>query len=910
MKKSPLEQEFLGKPLPTQTALPLLSNKPHSYPPTEEKYSVNTPRLLSEIISIKKSKNDDIMRVTETIDLVFDRPTGNLSEITSIMQDDIDYGYLPQKFNIPIPEVIKWLNKKHILLYSRKSIGSLLLIDSKEVIDEYPDCISCILFEKVNMNDNFDIKVIVNLKYEDRYIKKSELLDVIFTNMNNFWVIIKKDNTVHLLYYYKTKQDVLHSKNSSVYSYSEFILENYTFICSMWTIYDITPDLIYILIYDQFKKVSIHQYVIKRNDSDIPNITLYDIDSNTLGTDTCGKFVDFCANYNISTFSIILELENNDKYFYTGMLTLNQIDNKRTQPKLEFTKTAFNKHISGKEAYIMLYNILLTTEENINLEEKKKHDSILKANKKYIAIKKLENDKKEFEKKEKESRANADKLLEEEEKEKQLTKKKMQNIKHKENIRIQKEKLEKEKQEKLKKERIAQLEVERIAQLEVERIAQLEVERIAQLEVERIAQLEVERIAQLNAKYSEELEDKFSGQFEVKSLKKKNRIRKKNKFSNKIAKTITKEAITKEAITKEAITKEAVTVEETINVEEAVTVEETINVEEAVTVEADTEEAVTEEAVTEEAVTEEVDITEEAVTVEEAVTEEVDITEEAIIVEEAIIEEADTEEEAITEEAVAITEEAVAITEEAISYISNKIEFTYTSQSLYFMFMYNMSMINPEVTNALQLSQSKNEYNELLLINRFYVMYALDMLVINSSYIRDIKIIMDKNKDTNYPITALYGSYLPIIYSLILNEIGFDFNAFGNNINPLDKLKDYDTLKLKLLHDYNETHIDNEFIKGKNILIGYTSNDKPITVTNIQSSSIQNLLCKCWDLNYTSAILLFEDNTEPYINRNPDFTEFLFGQQPIQIISGKNESSLYDYNSTMYRLNKALTTWY
>ena len=51
-------------------------------------------------------------------------------------------------------------------------------------------------------------------------------------------------------------------------------------------------------------------------------------------------------------------------------------------------------------------------------------------------------------------------------------------------------------------------------------------------------------------------------------------------------------------------------------------------------------------------------------------------------------------------------------------------------------------------------------------------------------------------------------------------------------------------------------------------------------------------------------------HTEPYINRNPDFTEFLFGQQPIQIISGKNESSLYDYNSTMYRLNKALTTWY
>ena len=226
------------------------------------------------------------------------------------------------------------------------------------------------------------------------------------------------------------------------------------------------------------------------------------------------------------------------------------------------------------------------------------------------------------------------------------------------------------------------------------------------------------------------------------------------------------------------------------------------------------------------------------------------------------------------------------------------------------MFIHNMSIINPIIGNELAFSQSISNYNQSLFKNRFYVMYALDMIVINSSYIYNLKTIIDSQKDKDYPISAIYGSYLPIIYSILLNQIGFEYNAFGKDINPLDKLKDYDTLVLKLLDDYVETHVDNEFIREPSMLIGYNTDTKPVTRTKIKSSSIYNLTSKCWDLNYTSAILLFEEDKKPEIKRHSDFTEFLFGQQPIQLLYGKNESNLYDYTITMTRLKKAYATWY
>jgi hypothetical protein len=847
----------------------------------QQKKLVDAPQ--PEMINLNLADNkrySDTMKITSTIDLVFDKYTGNLKEITSILNDDIESGYLPQKFNIPIPEVINWLNKKHIIFYSRKTIGTLLIIDSKEVIDDYPDCVSCILFEKVSENDNFDIKVIVNLKYEDRYIKKSELLDVIYTNMNNFWIIIKKEDGLHLLNYYKTKQDVLNSKNSSIYSYTEFILEGYTFICSMWTIYDITPDVIYMIVHDQYKNVSIQQYTTIINDNDIPTIELYYVDSRL--TD-CGKFVGFCSNYNISMFSIILELENEEKHFYTAIMVLSQIDDhKRTQVRLDFSKTILCKNISNEDAHLMIYNIMVKTEESINIEEKKKNDSILKAKKKYLADKEVENAKNELERRAKEAKEMADKLLEEEEKE-TLKKKKLQL---KKNVRLESKRKEKEL---LEEERLKQKKLDLEKQLIEEERLKKEVLEKERLEEERLALerlLEQERLEEERLDEERLEEEKLcleKQRLEKEKVKEKSNHIKNKKLILKKSKKISIKVI--ETIIEEPTT---VTVSEeptTVTVSEEPT---TVTVSEEPTTVTVSEEPTT-VTVIEEPTT--VTIIEEPTTVtvsEEPTT--VTVSEENEIVEEPT--------------------DTLSTVTKPYYYISNKIEYTYSFQSVYFMFMYNMSMINPIVANSLLLSQTKNQYNELLIINRFYVMYALDMLVINSLYIKYIKNIIDKNKDTNYPISSIYGSYLPIIYSIILNEIGFDFNAFGNTINPLDKLKDYDTLVLKLLYDYNETHTDNEFIKEQSMLIGYNSDNKPITRTKIQSSSLQNLLCKCWDLNYTSAILLFEDNKEPYIYRNPDFTEFLFGKQPIQILSGKTESSLYDYNSTIYRLNKAIATWY
>ena len=44
--------------------------------------------------------------------------------------------------------------------------------------------------------------------------------------------------------------------------------------------------------------------------------------------------------------------------------------------------------------------------------------------------------------------------------------------------------------------------------------------------------------------------------------------------------------------------------------------------------------------------------------------------------------------------------------------------------------------------------------------------------------------------------------------------------------------------------------------------------------------------------------------------RNPDFTEFLFGIQPIKVIFGKNQYNLYNLELTEKRLIKAYTKWY
>ena len=112
-----------------------------------------------------------------------------------------------------------------------------------------------------------------------------------------------------------------------------------------------------------------------------------------------------------------------------------------------------------------------------------------------------------------------------------------------------------------------------------------------------------------------------------------------------------------------------------------------------------------------------------------------------------------------------------------------------------------------------------------------------------------------------------------------------------------------------VLDDFIETHTDSEYIREPSVIIDYYTDEKPITQTKVQSSSLHNLLCNCWDLNYTSALLIYEEEKEPNIIRNPDFTEFIFGNQPIQLLFGKNENTLFNYDITMKRLEKIKQKW-
>ena len=86
--------------------------------PPQKLFQIPPSQLLKTLTlsSGKNNGNNNTMKITDTIDIIFDNETGNIKEIISIMNDDSDLGYLPFKFNIPIPELIKWLKKNHIIL--------------------------------------------------------------------------------------------------------------------------------------------------------------------------------------------------------------------------------------------------------------------------------------------------------------------------------------------------------------------------------------------------------------------------------------------------------------------------------------------------------------------------------------------------------------------------------------------------------------------------------------------------------------------------------------------------------------------------------------------------------------------------------------------------------------------------
>ena len=769
----------------------------------------------------KNQRNIVILSMSKNIDLIFDKETGKILYITYNKNPQL-YSYNDNDkniLNIPIPDEIKDLNRNDIISKSTTLIGSIISVKSTKlsgIVSKTP-VISFILFEKIDESDNFDIKLIPNLEFNDMPIKETNFIDVIFANMNTFWVIIKDDNNIQqLIYYYKSSKYIYNAFNYN-YLYDSIHITEYTFICSLWSYHDITPSVIYLIVHDENFNVIILQYTILNIDSTIANITeipkiiLYSKDKRL---SHCGKYLSHCVNYNISMFSLLLEIENNVKTFYTGIITLfNDKNKKNSKLMLEISYShSFPKKISIEEAQFMLYSIMEKTEKTIKLQNFKEKEEEIKRKKKLTYIKKKKDSeakKTEELKKQKEKDAEriAEALIKEEELELNKKKNKIKtnsNIKPKSKKKnLEKERLEKERLEKerLEKER---LEKER---LEKER---LEKER---LEKER---LEKERLEK------ERLEKE---QFEKEILEK-------ERFEKE---RFEKERFEKERLEKERLEKERLEKERLLE--------------------------------------------------EERLLQQTKLLNDAYLKKEQ--------------------------NKEVISgyYISNNIERKNTEYTIFYSFIYHLSMIDSKLANEITYLTYENNYMELIYKNRVTIMYALDMLVINNIHILSIKKKLDENKVNGYTISAIYGSVLPVIYSLILNEIGYYFTPFNKHIEPL-KVIDIDTMIIKLLDDFIETHTENEYIKDQSVIIDYYTDEKPITRTKVQSSSFHNLLCNCWDLNYTSAILIYEEDKEPHIIRHPDFTEFIFGNQPIQLLFGKNENTLFDYDITMKRLEKTKQKWY
>jgi len=812
----------------------------------------------------KNQKNIVILSMSKNIDLIFDKETGKILYITYNKNPQL-YSYNDNDkniLNVPIPDEIKDLNRNDIISKSTTLIGSIISVKSTTLsgIVSAPAVISFILFEKIDESDNFDIKLIPNLEFNDMVIKENHFIDVIFANINTFWVIIKDDNNVQqLIYYYKSSKYIYNAFNYN-YLYDSISITEYTFICSLWSYHDITPSVIYLIVHDEHFNVIILQYTILNIDSKIPNIThipkiiLYSKDKRL---SHCGKYLSHCVNYNISMFSLLLEIENNVKMFYTGIITLFTDKNKENSKLLLDISYSHNfpkQNISIEEAQFMLYTIMEKTEKTIKIQnfkenkEKNKLENRLTyiKKKKDLEAKKIEDLKKQ---KEKEAELMAEALIKEEELElKKKNYKIKTNTKNKPNSKkknIEKDRLEKEQLEK------EQLEKERLEKERLEK-EQLEKEQLEKEQLEK-EQLEKEQLEK------EQLEKE---QLEKEQLEKER---------------LEKERFEKERLEKERLENERLENERIVNkriekesIEKLKLLKKKRN--------------------------------EEKIEIKRIKKEKQHIENEKILEEERLL-----QQNKLLNDAYLKKEQ----NKEVMSnyHISSNIERKNTEYTIFYSFIYYLSMIDSKLTYEITYLTYENTYIELMYKNRATVMYALDMLVINNIHILSIKKKLDEKKVNGYTISAIYGSVLPVIYSLILNEIGYYSTPFHKHIEPL-KMIDVDTMIIKILDDFIETDKETEYIKDQSVIIDYYTDEKPITRTKVQTSSLHNLLCNCWDLNYTSAILMYEDDHTPNIIRHPDFTEFIFGNQPIQLLFGKNENTLFNYDITMKRLEKIKQKWY
>ena len=345
----------------------------------------------------EKQKNIVILSVSKHIDLIFDKATGKFLYITYNKNPKL-YSYNDNDkniINIPIPDEIEDLNRNNIISKSTTLIGSIISVKSSKLSNciEEPNAISFILFEKIDGCDNFDIKLIPNLEFNDMIIKETNFIDVIFANMNTFWIIIKDDNNVHqLIYYYKSSKYIYNTFEYN-YLYDSIPITDYTFVCSLWSYHDITPSVIYLIVHDENFNIVILQYTILYIDSKIPNIThipkiiLYSEDKRL---SHCGKYLSHCVNYNISMFSILLEIENNIKTFYTGIISLFNDKNKENSKlilELSYSHSFPKENISIEEAQFMLYSIMEKTEKTLKIQNFKEKEEETKMKKRLTYIK-------------------------------------------------------------------------------------------------------------------------------------------------------------------------------------------------------------------------------------------------------------------------------------------------------------------------------------------------------------------------------------------------------------------------------------------------------------------------------------------------------------------------------------------
>ena len=743
----------------------------------QQKIKEKEEKKQSEIIKLKEliyngNADNRIIKCGDHVNFNFNKNTGKFVSIT-------DGAY------IIVPDELTWLKTKDILMKSVNEIGGIFIIKPEEMPgDDYPDTVSFILVEKVNYTDRLSLKIIIKLSFDDIFIKSKDLLGVIYSNINSFWLILKSEGKgekqFRLVYYYRPDYKALDIKTvSEEYSYTDISIKK-GFICSLSSTFNITPSVIYMITYDENDNIIILQYTILNHKSLFPKIFLYDTDTTLYER---GKYISYCVNHNISLFSVILELPNKEKCFYTGIVSLSDPDKfKHSEIKLEITEAnTFPPNISLLQCETVIYKIMRDTEINMI-------KMTLLENRKDLERKKMLKSINDRELKEKLAKNASDKLLAEE--------------------NAKKEKEEKDKKEIIKK--------------QIAESKRLEEESKRREEESKRREEESKRILDIN--------------YMVKCLLD-------NIIDNAIDNVMDK-------VTESDILIETV-LDNTLDKILFIVIEKAIDKYKFI---------------------------------------------ENRKFKRLKMLEYKKELELIDEKAVETPVEKAILSSKQIEDETLKV------------FIHNMYVVNPQVADALKNAETKDIYVSILFNNRFIIMHEIDNIVINHPYILKIKDILDNKIDKSIDITALYGSYLSIIYALALNSIGYPFNPFSKYENPLYEV-DIDTMSISLLSDEDISY-GYEFHCNKPTIISYHTDIQPVQNTNIKTSSIDTLLNNCWDINSTSAILLFEKNSPPHIMRNPDFTEFLFGIQPIKPIFGKNQYNLYNPESTNKRLVKAKKKWY